>query len=156
MIGAPYSFDAESPSPQEDGGDCKGWYAIDDIVHVNNAVFSTNRIYVDEVFPDTDDYTGFRPNPEGFCHISWEYKVETDVDNPEIPVFVGKRIEKGAQTDVGFFTVGAFYIARLRFEVWDIDGDRVIVSISHAGEELEITADSSTGKAFYAYLGGLE
>jgi tetratricopeptide (TPR) repeat protein len=173
MIDDPDSFDSESPSPYEDGGDCEGWYAIDDIAHVNNAVFNGNRIYVDEVIPDTDDYTGFHPKPEGyseefeideilsgmpegFRHITREYEVETDIDNPERPVFVGKSIEKGAQTDVVVTTIGEFDITLLSFEVWDIDGDPVITSISYAGEDLEITADSSTGKAFFAYLGSLD
>jgi tetratricopeptide (TPR) repeat protein/prepilin signal peptidase PulO-like enzyme (type II secretory pathway) len=173
MIDDPNNFDTESPSPYEDGGDCEGWYAIDDVAHVNNAIFNGNRIYVDEVVPDTDDYSGFRQKPdgyseafdiddilngmpEGFCQITREYAVEPDVDNPETPVFVGKSIEKGAQTDVIVSTEGNFDPGKLSFEIWNIDGDPVIASISYAGEDLEIIADSSTGKAFYAYLGGLE
>ena len=64
--------------------------------------------------------------------------------------------EKGAQTDVIVSTEGNFDPAKLSFEIWNIDGDPVIASISYAGNELEILADSSTGKAFYAYLGSLE
>ena len=72
-----------------------------------------------------------------------------------MPVFVGKSIEKGAQTDVIISTVQDFDITLLCFEVWNIDGDPVIRSISYAGEDLEILADSSSGKGFYAYLGSL-
>ena len=46
-------------------------------------------------------------------------------------------------------------LAKLGFEVWVMDGDEVIASVSYEGEDLEIFADSSTGKAFYAYMGKL-
>ncbi len=37
-----------------------------------------------------------------------------------------------------------------------MDGDPVIAAIWYDGVDLEIIADSSTGKAFYAYMGALE
>ena len=37
-----------------------------------------------------------------------------------------------------------------------MDGDRVIASIQYDGVEQEIIADSSMGRAFYAYLGALD
>ena len=172
--GDPDAIDPNSPSPHVDGRECEGWYAVDDIVHLNNAVFESNTIYVDQVTPDEDSYSGFAPlpdgyseefvideirqdMPEGFCEITKEWEVDTDLDDvPAAPVFVGKSIEKGAQTDVYITTESDFDLSKLKFEVWHIDGDNVIAFISYNGTELEIIPDSSSGRAFYAYLGQLE
>lgn len=171
-LGDPDEFEAGSPSPHPDGRESEGWYAIDDVAHINNAVFHGNRIYVDEVVPDADAYTGYSRKSDGysedfdidaiqdampaeFCRLSRNIQVNTSGDASAAPVFVGKSIEKGSQTDVYVKTAGAFDVAKLSFEVWLMDGDQVIASVSYEGEELEIFADSSTGKAFYAYMGQL-
>ena len=166
-------FDPDSPSPYPDGTDCEGWYAIDDIAHINNALFDGNMIYVDEVTPQADSYTGYVPLPDGYSEqfsidqavpnmpqgwseVTRQFCIDTDVETPENPVFVAKSIEKGAQTDVYITTQGAFDLAKLKFDIWDMDGDPVIAAIWYDGVDLEIFADSSTGKAFYAYMGALE
>jgi|GEM_PF-7125864 len=163
-----------SPSPRVDGRECEGWYSIDDIAHMNNATFDGNTIYVDQVVPDEASYSGFVPlldgysekfdiddsrqdMPDEFFKITKEWEVNSELEKtPIAPVFVGKSIEKGAQTDVYVTTEGDFELSKLQFEVWYIDGDNVIASISYDDTELEIVPDSSTGKAFYAYLGELE
>lgn len=171
-LGDPDEFDKNSPSPYLDGRDCEGWYAIDDIAHMNNAVFEGNVIHVDEMVRDEDEYSGYAPlpegyseqfeiddimhqMPEGFFEVTNDFEVDTDVEAPEAPVFVGKSIEKGAQTDVYISTEGEFDVSKLSFEIWNMDGDSVIASIRYDGVELEIIPDSSMGRAFYAYLGSL-
>ena len=172
-MGDPDSFDPDSPAPFESGHMAEGWYALDSIAHMNNAIFHGNQLHIDEVVRDEDAYDGFRYKPDGysdvldiddllpdmpdsFVTITQDYEVETGVDQPVIPVFVGKSIEKGAQTEVIISTAERFDPRRLSFEVWVFDGDPVIAAISYDGEDLEIIADSSTGKAFYAYLGALD
>ena len=172
QLGDPAEFEAGSPSPHPDGREPEGWYTLDDIAHMNNAVFHGNRIYVEEVVPDPDAFNGYASKPDGysedfdidgvkdampasFCQLSRNIKVETGGDASAAPVFVGKSIEKGTQTDVYVKTAGRFDLAKLGFEVWVMDGDEVIASVSYEGEDLEIFADSSTGKAFYAYMGKL-
>jgi tetratricopeptide (TPR) repeat protein len=171
-LGDPDEFDKNSPSPYLDGRDCEGWYAIDDIAHMNNAVFEGNVIHVDEMVLDEDEYSGYAPLPEGyseqfdiddimhqmpkgFFEVTKDFEVDTDVEAPAAPVFVGKSIEKGAQTDVYISTEGEFDVSKLSFEIWNMDGDSVIASIRYDGEELEIIPDSSMGRAFYAYLGSM-
>lgn len=172
QLGDPAEFEAGSPSPHPDGREPEGWYTLDDIAHMNNAVFHGNRIYVEEVVPDPDAFNGYASKPDGysedfdidgvkdampasFCQLSRNIKVETGGDASAAPVFVGKSIEKGAQTDVYVKTAGRFDLAKLGFEVWVMDGNEVIASVSYEGEDLEIFADSSTEKAFYAYMGKL-
>lgn len=171
-LGDPDEFDKNSPSPHLDGRDCEGWYAIDDIAHMNNAVFDGNVIHVDEMVPNGDEYLGYAPlpggyseqfyiddlvpqMPAGFFEVTKDFEVDRDVEAPTAPVFVGKSIEKGAQTDVYISTEGAFDVSKLSFEIWNMDGDTVIASIRYDDVELEIIPDSSMGKAFYAYLGSL-
>ena len=171
-LGDPDEFDKNSPSPHLDGRDCEGWYAIDDIAHMNNAVFDGNVIHVDEMVPNEDEYSGYAllpggyseqfyvddlvaQMPAGFFEVTKDFEVDRDVEAPTAPVFVGKSIEKGAQTDVYISTEGAFDVSKLSFEIWNMDGDAVISSIRYDGVELEIFPDSSMGKAFYAYLGSL-
>jgi tetratricopeptide (TPR) repeat protein len=171
-LGDPDEFDKNSPSPHLDGRDCEGWYAIDDIAHMNNAVFDGNVIHVDEMVPNEDEYLGYAPlpggyseqfyiddlvaqMPAGFFEVTKDFEVDRDVEAPTASVFVGKSIEKGAQTDVYISTEGAFDVSKLSFEIWNMDGDAVIASIRYDGVELEIFPDSSMGKAFYAYLGSL-
>lgn len=171
-LGDPEEFDKNSPSPYVDGRDCEGWYAIDDIAHMNNAVFEGNVIYVDEMVRDEDEYSGYAPMPggyseqfdideimhqmpEGFFEVTKDFEVDMDVETPASPVFVGKSVEKGSQTDVYISTEGEFDVSKLSFEIWNMDGDSVIASIRYDGVELEIVPDSSMGRAFYAYLGSL-
>lgn len=171
-LGDPDEFDKNSPSPHLDGRDCEGWYAIDNIAHMNNAVFDGNLIHVDEVVPNDDERSGYAPlpggyseqfdiddlmhqMPEGFFEVTKDFEVDRDVEASTAPVFVGKSIEKGAQTDVYISTEGAFDVSKLSFEIWNMDGDAVIASIRYDGVELEIIPDSSMGRAFYAYLGAL-
>ena len=171
-LGDPDEFDKNSPSPHLDGRDCEGWYAIDNIAHMNNAVFDGNVIHVDEVVPNDDERSGYAPlpggyseqfdiddlmhqMPEGFFEVTKDFEVDRDVEASTAPVFVGKSIEKGAQTDVYISTEGAFDVSKLSFEIWNMDGDAVIASIRYDGVELEIIPDSSMGRAFYAYLGAL-
>ncbi|NQY40011.1 MAG: tetratricopeptide repeat protein [Henriciella sp.] len=171
-LGDPDEFDKDSPLPHLDGRDCEGWYAIDDIAHMNNAVFDGNVIQVDEMVPNEDESLDYAPlpggyseqfyiddlvpqMPAGFFEVTKDFEVDRDVEAPTAPVFVGKSIEKGAQTDVYVSTEGAFDVSKLSFEIWNMDGDTVIASIRYDGVELEIIPDSSMGKAFYAYLGSL-
>lgn len=172
-IGDPELFDPDSPPPHESGDMAEGWYALDTLAHINNALLNGNRLYVDEVVPDESAYSGFELKPGGysetfeidallpdmpetFCTLRRAYAVETGHDAPVTPVFVGKSIEKGAQTDVYMTTRDAFDPRRLAFDVWMMDGDPVIAAIRYDGEDLDIIPDSSTGKAFYAYLGALD
>lgn len=171
-LGDPDEFDKNSPSPHLDGRDCEGWYAIDDIAHMNNAVFDGNVIHVDEMVPNEGERSGYTPLPggyseqfdiddlmhqmsEGFFEVTKDFEIDRDFEAPTAPVFVGKSIEKGAQTDVYISTEGAFDVSKLSFEIWNMDGDAVIASIRYDGVELEIIPDSSMGRAFYAYLGSL-
>lgn len=164
--------DPKSPNVTGGEDDAAGWYEVDDIIHMNNAVTSGNIIHVEEVTPDEDSWTGYKylpdgysetfdfddlgiPVPEGFYNYTREVEVETDIEVPENPVIVCKSIEKGLQTMVFAETDGPFDLAKLQFEIWYIDGDPVIASVSYDGAELENHPDSSDGRAFYAYLGDL-
>lgn len=163
--------DSEVP-PIRDGEQISGWYEIDDIIHLNNAVVSDyNKIYVDEIVPDPDSHSGYRPKRNGFSEvysigdvekeydlsdITREVGVETYVDVPTTPVLVIKSIEKGSQTVVYIETEGAFDLKKLKFDVWFIDGDHVIARVFYDGVELDNHPDSSMGRDFIVYLGDLD
>ncbi|MGB2574397.1 MAG: tetratricopeptide repeat protein, partial [Henriciella sp.] len=66
QLGDPAEFEDGSPSPHPDGREPEGWYTLDDIAHMNNAVFHGNRIYVEEVVPDPDAFNGYASKPDGY------------------------------------------------------------------------------------------
>lgn len=164
--------ESDEVPPIRDGVQVSGWYEIDDIIHLNNAVASDdNKIYVDEVLPDPDSYSGYRPKPDGFSetysigdveenydlsHITREVGIETEVDEPTTPVLIIKSVEKGSQTVVYIETEGAFDLKKLKFDVWYIDGDHVIARVFYDGVELDNHPDSSMGRDFIVYLGDLD
>ena len=164
--------DPDSPAVDGSTDDVSGWYDVDDIIHINNAVVDGNTIHVEEVMPDEDVWTGYKYVPDGyseefhfgqlsdrvppsFYNYSRQVVVDMDREKPENPVIVCKSIEKGLQTQVYVETEGEFDIRKLQFEIWEVDGDSVIASISYEGVVLENHPDSSDGRAFYAYLGDL-
>ena len=171
-IGYDEERDADSPPMLPSGEDPEGWYAVDDIVHMNNAVLDGNYIHVDEVEPSEESYSGFRFKPDGYSEVfsidevcndmsetliqrTRSVEVDPDEGAADTPVFVGKSIEKGAQTVVIVETIGDFDLSKLSFETWHIDGDEVIASVWYDGVECENQPDSSDGRAFYAYVGEL-
>ena len=168
----PEDRDPAVPPALETGETPDGWYEIDDVAHINNAVTNGNSIYVTEVAPDEDSHTGFRPladgydetfviediagdMPETFLRCERDIEIDTEADAPANPVFVGKSIEKGAQTIGVCATEGDFDIRKLSIHYWGFDGDDVIRELRYDGTPLEIWPDSSDGKALYFYVGDL-
>ena len=164
--------DPDSPDVIRHGDPVNGWYEIDDIGHINNAVVHGNDIHVDEVKPDPDSWSGYAYTPDGYSAVfsfddiigempdgfineTREIAIDHYAEAPENPVLVAKSIEKGAQTIVVCQSNGPFDPKKLSFETWDFDGDTVIISVFYDGEELENQPDSSDGRAFYAYVGDL-
>jgi hypothetical protein len=168
----PEDRDPAAPPALETGETPDGWYEIDDVAHINNAVTNGNSIFVTEVVPDEDSHTGFRPladgydetfviediagdMPETFLQCERDIEIDTEADAPANPVFVGKSIEKGAQTIGVCATEGDFDIRKLSIHYWSFDGDDVIRELRYDGTPLENWPDSSDGKALYFYVGDL-
>lgn len=164
--------DPNSPNVNGEEDDVSGWYEVDDIIHINNAVTSGNTIHVEEVTPDEDSWTGYKYLPDGyseefdfddlgvdiphsFYNHARQVVVDPDTDAPANPVIVCKSIEKGLQTQVYAETEGDFDLRKLQFEIWEVDGDPVIASISYDGIALENHPDSSDGRNYVAYVGDL-
>ena len=163
----------DSPPMLLSGEAPNGWYEIDDVAHINNAVARGNTLYVEEVVPDDDAMNGWALKQDGY-DASFEISdlndahngdlideigvvsIESGLEAPENPVLVCKSIEKGMQTVVVCRDEGAFDIKKLRVTTWDFDGDDVVVDIFYDGKPLENMPDSSAGRAFYAYVGDLD
>lgn len=164
--------DTASPSICPHGQDASGFYEVDDVAHMNNAVLYGNYIHVDEVRPDESDYTGYSPVADGFSEVFdidevtdelpetfrrlvREIEVEQDVDAPADPVVVCKSIEKGAQTVVICEDADGFDLSKLSFTYVYFDGDDVIDDVLYDGAVLENNPDSSMGRDFICYVGDL-
>jgi hypothetical protein len=148
------------------------WYDADNIAHISNAVANNfNHLRMVEMVEDADAPSGLKEK-EGGIEQAWEFSVlrksipdivgisreltiNRNTDDPVLPVFMAKAGSKGRDTFAILRCAAEFDVSKLSIQVWDMDGDLVVDTISYDGEILDTDCDWSTGKSFEVYLGDL-
>lgn len=164
--------DPEVPPMLPNGTTPHAWYDADNIAHISNAVANDfNHLRVVEMVEDavapsglkekeggiehTWEFSDLRKTVSGIVGVSRELTIDRNTDDPVQPVFMAKAGSKGRDTFAILRCTAEFDVSKLSIQVWDMDGDLVVDTISYDGEILDTDSDWSTGKSFEVYLGDL-